>query len=127
MEQTYEAGRRMGQRIWGKSRFERMERSARELHPAFCELALEAWNIFARPGLAPRVRSLILVGALTALGREEELRLHIFGALNNGASQEEIEEAIVQVAPYSGLPTARGALLVAKRCFSEYQRPEDIP
>lgn len=117
----YETGRKMGEKLWGKSRFQKMEESGKELHPAFWDLAIGAWALFARPGLEPRIRSLCLVAGLTALGRQEELRLHIFGALNNGASQEEVEEAIVQMAPYAGLPVARRALIVAKKCFTEYQ------
>lgn len=118
-----DVGREMGERLWGKTRFERMEKSGKELHPAFWDLALGAWTLFARPGLEPRVRSLCLIAALTALGREEELRLHVFGALNNGASPEEIQESIVQVAPYGGLPVARRALIAAKKAFSQYQPP----
>ena len=108
-----EVGKRMGERLWGKSRFERMERSGRDMNEGFWDLALAAWALYDRPGLEPKMRSLCLVAALTALGREDELRLHIFGALNNGASKQEIEETIVQVAPYGGLPLARGALRVA--------------
>ena len=120
-----EVGKAMGERIWGRSRFARMEQSGKELHPAFWDIALVAWTLFARPGLEPRQRSLCLVAALTVLGRVDELRIHIFGALNNGATPQEIEEAIVQTAPYGGLPTARGALMMAKKCFAEHQPPLD--
>ena len=51
------------------------------------------------------------------MGREGELRLHIFGALNNSTTKEEIEEAIVQVAPYGELPVTITALMVAKDTF----------
>lgn len=117
-----EVGHEMGERIWGKDRFSRMERSGKEMHPAFWNLALTAWSLFARPQLEPRIRSLCLVAALTVTGRVDELRIHIFGALNNGATPQEIEEAIVQTAPYGGIPTARGALIMAKKCFADYQK-----
>ena len=120
-------GKRMGQRIWGQTYFQRMESSGREMNPGFWDLALAAWALYDRPGLEPKIRSLCLVAALTALGREGELRLHIFGALNNGASKEEVEEAIVQVAPYGGLPVARNALMAAKKAFAEYRPVTDRP
>lgn len=116
-----DVGRHEGERIWGKERFARMEQSGKEMHPAFWNLALSAWSLFARDELEPRIRSLCLVAALTVLGRTGELRIHTFGALNNGATPQEIEEAIVQTAPYGGLPTAREALLTAKKCFEGYQ------
>ncbi|MDP6099824.1 MAG: carboxymuconolactone decarboxylase family protein [Dehalococcoidia bacterium] len=114
-------GRRMGEQIWGKERFGRMEDSGKEMHPAFWDIALTAWSLFDRAELEPRIRSLCLVAALTVMGRTEELAIHTFGALNNGATPQEIEEAIVQTAPYGGLPTSRAALITAKKCFDKYQ------
>lgn len=116
-----EIGKEMGERIWGRSRFAQMEQSVKELHPAFWNLAQVAWSLFARPGLGARERSLCLVAALTVLGRTEELGFYIFVAMNNGATPQEIEEAIVQTGPYGGLPTARSALITAKKCFAKYQ------
>ncbi len=118
-----DVGHQMGEKIWGKERFARMEQSGKEMHPAFWDLALSAWSLFARAELEPRIRSLCLVAALTVLGRTEELSIHTFGALNNGATPQEIEEAIVQTAPYGGLPTAREALITAKKCFKRYNQP----
>ena len=120
-------GKRMGQRIWGRTYFQRMESSGQEMNPGFWDLALAAWSLYNRPGLEPKMRSLCIVAALTALGREGELRLHIFSALNNGATKEEIEEVIVQVAPYGGLPVTRNALIAAKKVFTEYQPVTDRP
>lgn len=122
-----QVGKRMGQKLWGQTHFQRIEKSGREMNLGFWDLALAAWALYDRVGLEPKIRSLCLIAALTALGREEELRLHIFGALNNGASNKEIEEAIVQVAPYGGLPVARTALIAAKKVFSEYQPVTDRP
>ncbi len=120
-----QVGWKMGAKIWGKERFLRMEKSGKEMHPGFWDLALMSWAPFARPGLSPKQRSLAMVAGLTVLGHREELKMHIFGALNNGASQEEIVETIVHLAPYGGIPNSRGALLVAKGCFSEYHPAPD--
>lgn len=123
----YQLGREMGQTIWGKARFDKMEQSGRELNPQFIDLALWTWSLFASPTLDLKTRSLCMVAALTALGQTEELRMHLFGALNNGASEQEIEEVIMQMAPYGGLPKARGALLAARKVFAEYQPITDRP
>jgi len=126
-KEVFETGRLWGRRLWGRERFDRMERSAEEIHPGFRDLALVAWSLFDRPPLEPKVRSLCIVAALAALGREDELRLHVFGALSNGATPEEVTEAIMQITPYAGLPKGRSALLMAKKCFSEYRPVTDKP
>ena len=118
-------GTEMGGRIWGRSRFSRMEASGKEMSEAFWDFSLDAWALFARPQLDPRMRSLCMVAGLTAMGRDDELRMHIFGALNNGASQDEVIEAIIQMVPYAGIPRCRGAILTARSCFADYQPPAD--
>lgn len=125
-ENFLETGRQAGERIWGKARFARMEQSGEEMHPLFWNIALTSWVAFSRTKeLEPRIRSLCLVAALTALSKYDELRIHIFGALNNGATKQEVEEVIVHMAPYVGIPAARGGLLTAKKCFADYQPPPD--
>lgn len=78
-------------------------------------LALEQCygDIWTRPGLDRRSRSLITLGILMAQNHPAELRNHIIGALGNGLSPEEILEATVHAIPYVGLPTAGQALAVA--------------
>ena len=69
--------------------------------------------IWSRPGLAIRDRSLVTVAQLAALGRTDELRAHLVGALNVGLSREELVEVLMQTAVYAGVPTANDALKVA--------------
>jgi 4-carboxymuconolactone decarboxylase len=76
-------------------------------------------TIWSRPGLPLKLRSLITITALMALGRGPELRLHMRGALNLGIPPEEIKELIVQVSQYSGVPTAVEAI----RAFNEVTAP----
>src|SRR5579871_1136728 len=76
-------------------------------------------DVWKRPGLSPRDRSLITVASLVALYRFNELPGHLKRALDNGVTQEEIVEAISHLAFYSGWPTAATALPVAKRVFEE--------
>ncbi|MBO0656495.1 carboxymuconolactone decarboxylase family protein [Streptomyces triculaminicus] len=76
----------------------------------------ETW---ARPGLDRRTRCLVTLAVLTAGGHLDELARHARAALRNGVTPEEIEEALVQTAPYCGLPAARAALAVARRAVTE--------
>lgn len=74
-------------------------------------------DVWQRPGLSPRDRSLITVASLIALYRENELPFHLQRALANGVTREEIIEMITHLAFYSGWPTASTALAVARRVF----------
>jgi alkylhydroperoxidase/carboxymuconolactone decarboxylase family protein YurZ len=76
-------------------------------------------TIWSRPGLPIKLRSLLTMTALMALGRGPELRLHMRGALNLGIPPEEIKELIVHVSQYSGVPTAVEAI----RAFNEVTAP----
>ena len=76
-------------------------------------------DVWERPGLAKRDRSLITVSALMAMNRAEQLPFHVERALENGVTREELVEAITQLAFYSGWPTAMSALAIAKKVFAE--------
>ena len=76
-------------------------------------------DVWERPGLSPRDRSLITVAALIALYRTNELPFHIRKALENGVSRDELSEVITHLAFYSGWPTANSAVTIAKRVFEE--------
>ena len=79
-----------------------------------------AWgDIWNRPGLSRRDRSLLNIGMLVALGREAELKLHLKGAIRNGITQDEIKECILQSAIYCGAPAALEATRVARAAFAE--------
>ena len=77
------------------------------------------WNdIWSRPGLPRKTRSILNLGMLCALGKEHELKLHIRGALNNGLTKDEIKEVFLQVAIYCGVPAAVVAFRCAKEVFA---------
>jgi 4-carboxymuconolactone decarboxylase len=78
-------------------------------------------DIWERPGLSKRDRSLITVAVLTALYRPEQLRGHIGRALTNGVTKDEISEIITHLAFYSGWPTAVTAAAIAKSVFDEHK------
>jgi 4-carboxymuconolactone decarboxylase len=76
-------------------------------------------DVWERPGLSKRDRSLITVATLVALYRTNELPFHLKKALENGVSRTELVELITHLAFYSGWPTANSAVAVARRVFEE--------
>lgn len=80
------------------------------------ELATSAaWGmVWTRPGLTHKTRSMLNIAFLTALNREDELRLHIGAALRNGVTQEEIQEILLQAAMYCGFPAALEGFRIAR-------------
>ena len=76
----------------------------------------DVWN---RPGLERKSRSLLNLAMLTALNRPHELKLHVRGAINNGLTKEEIKEVFLQAAIYCGVPAAIDSFRVASEVFKE--------
>ena len=79
-----------------------------------------AWGeIWSRPGLSRRDRSLLNLAMLTALNRPHEFRLHVRGAINNGVTKDEIKEVLLQTAIYCGAPAAIDSFRTSKEVFKE--------
>jgi 4-carboxymuconolactone decarboxylase len=76
-------------------------------------------DVWKRPGLSPRDRSLITVATLVALYRTNELPFHLKKALENGVTKDELIELITHLAFYSGWPTANSAVAIARKVFAE--------
>ena len=85
-----------------------------------------AWGeIWSRPGLDRRTRSCITLTALVALGKLEELEMHVRAALRNGLTQDEIKEVLLQSAIYCGVPAANSAFAVVQLVLADHdQQPE---
>jgi 4-carboxymuconolactone decarboxylase len=90
-----------------------------EISPRLAELSADVLfgDVWERPGLSKRDRSLITVATLIALYRTEQLRGHIGRALDNGVTKDEISEVILHQAFYGGWPVAANASRVAKEVF----------
>ncbi|BBD98408.1 4-carboxymuconolactone decarboxylase [Sphingobium amiense] len=76
-------------------------------------------EIWTRPGLPPKLRSIACIGMLIGLNRGAELRIHIGGALNNGCTVEEIKEVLLQSVIYCGLPACNDAFRIAEDVLRE--------
>jgi 4-carboxymuconolactone decarboxylase len=94
-------------------------RPAQELVTEYC------WGaVWTRPGLDRKTRSLLNLTMLTALNRMHELAVHVRGAITNGCTEEEIQEALLQTAVYCGVPAALESFRVAEKVLRE-MRPDD--
>jgi 4-carboxymuconolactone decarboxylase len=93
----------------------------RQVAPKLIELSEQVLygDVWERPGLSKRDRSLITLAALTALGRSDQLPGHLDRALGNGVTRDEIGELITHLAFYAGWPAAMTAGRIAKRIFEE--------
>ena len=108
-------------RMLGEQVSAEVRRAWRALEPEFERYVVGflAGEIWPRPRLPLKIRSLVTVAALAALGKKEGLALNIRMALNNGASREEVLETLLQLAPYAGFPTAWEGLVVAGKVFRQ--------
>ena len=78
-------------------------------------------EIWSRPGLERRTRSMLNLAMLTALNRPNEIRLHVRGAVNNGVSTQEMQEVLLQACIYCGVPAALDAFKVAQEVIQQIE------
>ena len=106
--------------VLGEQHVDRAESNKDEFTEEFQELITKyAWGeIWTRPGLERKTRSCITLAMMIALHREDEFKLHIKAALNNGLSKDEIKEVILQSAIYAGVPAANSAFHWAQDIFN---------
>jgi 4-carboxymuconolactone decarboxylase len=123
-DRAYEAGLAVRRRVLGDAHVKRSLESATSFDEDFQELVTRhAWgDIWTRPGLDHRTRSLITIAILAAGGRHEELELHIRATRNTGATADEVKEVLLQVAVYAGVPAANSAFRIAKSVFHEMSK-----
>jgi 4-carboxymuconolactone decarboxylase len=114
-------GLRVRSEVLGADHVERSLAAASAFTRPIQELTTEyCWGaVWTRPGLGRRERSLINLGMLTALNRSHELRVHVRGAVANGCTHEEIQEALLQAAVYCGIPAGMEAFRVAEAALAE--------
>ena len=121
LEQRRERGLHLLEQMLGKRKAEEFKEALRDMCPDFEEYVIEflSGEIWSRPGLDKRTKSLITISALVAMGRSKGLELNILMATHNGATKEEITETLLHLAPYAGFPATWEALSIAHKVFSE--------
>jgi 4-carboxymuconolactone decarboxylase len=122
--ELFERGRQTRSEVLGETHVARALAGASEFSRPMQELVTEyCWGaVWSRPGLARRERSLINLGMLTALNRSHELGVHVRGAIRNGCTPAEIQEALLQAAIYAGVPAAMEAFRVAEEAIAVAER-----
>jgi len=117
----YEKGLEIRRAVVGESYVDASLKNADEFSMPMQELVTEfCWGeVWSRPGLDRRSRSILNLGMIAALNRSEELAIHIRGAINNGVTKDEIQECLLQVAVYCGMPAGLGSFKVARAVFKE--------
>jgi 4-carboxymuconolactone decarboxylase len=110
-------GMKVRREVLGDEHVDRSLERATELTAEFQDLITRyAWGeIWTRPGLDRKTRSCMTLVALVALGRFDELELHLKGALRNGLTRDEIKEVLLHCTVYCGVPAGNSAFAVAER------------
>ncbi len=123
-EQDFERGLAMRKAVLGDEYVEKALASADEFSRPLQDLVTSfAWGqVWTREELPPRTRSLVNLAMLAALNRPHELRIHLRGAVNNGCTNEEIREVLLQTAVYCGFPAAIDAFRAAREVLVELGR-----
>jgi len=112
----HETGMRVRREVLGDAHVDRAAASTTPFDAPFQRFITEtAWGtLWAGDAIDRRTRSLVTIAILAALGRHEELALHLRASANTGATPEEIREALLHVAVYAGVPAANAAFALAK-------------
>jgi 4-carboxymuconolactone decarboxylase len=115
-ESRLDAGTRVRRAVLGDAHVDRAEAAATPFDAPFQRFITEtAWGtLWADETLDRRTRSLITIAILAALGRHEELALHLRASTNTGAAPDEVRAALMHVAVYAGVPAANSAFAAAK-------------
>ena len=125
-KETFERGLAIRKEVLGAQHVERSLAGADDFSRPYQELMTEyCWGaVWGRPGLPRKTRSLLNLAMLTALGREEEFKLHVRAAFRNGVTREEIQEVLLQAMIYCGVPAANAAFKQAREVFAQMEREE---
>jgi len=129
MSDAAERGMRVRREVLGDAHVDRAVARTTDFTAPFQDLITRyAWGeVWSRPGLSRPERSMITLTALAALGREEELAMHVRAAVRNGLTREQITEVLLQVAIYAGVPAANRAFAVAQDVLVTMAEEGDAP
>jgi 4-carboxymuconolactone decarboxylase len=120
----HEAGTKVRRAVLGDAHVDRAKEHENSFNAEFQDLISRyAWGeVWTRPGLPRSTRSLLTVAMLVALNRMDELKIHLRGALKNGATREELKEVLLQCAIYCGVPAANSAFHVAEEVLGPFKK-----
>lgn len=118
---AYDAGMKVRREVLGDEHVERAIEGTTEFTEPFQDyITRSVWGgVWTRPGLDRRMRSAITLTVLTALGRENEIAMHVRAAVRNGLTPAQISEVLLHTAAYAGVPAANAAFAIAQRVLAE--------
>ena len=119
--ERHKKGMKVRKQVLGRAHVERAESRKNKFNAPFQDLITRyAWGeIWTRPGLPRKTRSMITIAMMVALNRTDELRLHLRACVNTGVTREELQEVLLQTAIYCGVPAANHAFQIAEEVFAE--------
>jgi len=122
-DDRFEKGMAIRRSVLGVEHVARAEANKTEFDADFQRIITEsAWGaIWTRPGIDKKTRHMLTIAMLAALGKHDELAMHIRATRNTGVSPEEIREVFLQVLVYAGAPAANSAFAIAKRVYKELE------
>ncbi|CAO3410902.1 4-carboxymuconolactone decarboxylase (EC 4.1.1.44) [Azospirillum largimobile] len=120
-QDLYDRGMAVRRAVLGDAHVDRSLERATDFDAEFQEFITKtAWGqIWTRPGLDIRTRSMLTIGMLAALGKDGELKLHIRATRNTGVTRDEVKEILMQTAIYAGVPAANHAIALARAVYAE--------
>ena len=121
VNELYERGLKLRRRLFGNKAVEERMNALGEFGEPLQNIvnAYAYGDIWNRPGLPLKIKSLAMLGITAAINRPQEFRVHMNGALNNGCTPEEIREVLLLVALYCGIPAANEAHRIAHETINE--------
>ena len=120
-KERFDGGMKIRREVLGAAYVDKNMAAADEFFMAMQDLTTRyCWgDIWARPGLDRKTRSMLNLAMIAALNRPHELKAHVKGALTNGVSKDEIKEVLLQVAVYAGVPAGMDSFRLAREVFAE--------
>lgn len=122
-ESRFDQGMAMRKSVLGAEHVARAEANKTDFDADFQRIITEgAWGtIWTRAGIDKRTRHMVTLAIIAALGKDDELAMHIRATRNTGVTQEEVREILLQVLIYAGAPAANSAFGIAKRVYKELE------
>ena len=120
-DDRFEKGMALRKSVLGAEHVDRAEAGKTEFDADYQRYITEnAWGtIWTRPGLDKKTRHMLTIAMLAALGKQDELAMHIRATRNTGVTPEELREVLLHVSVYAGVPAANSAFAIAKRVYKE--------
>jgi len=120
-KQRFDGGMKIRREVLGAEYVDKGMAAADEFMMAMQDLTTRyCWgDIWSRPGLDRKTRSMLNLAMIAALNRPHELKVHVKGALTNGVTKDEIKEVLLQVAIYAGVPAGMDSFRIARDAFAE--------